>query len=382
MSLKTKIIAMYLPQFHAIPENDEWWGEGFTEWTTVRQSAPLWKNHNQPRVPKNNNYYNLLNKSTMQWQANIAANAGIYGFCFYHYYFENGRKVLEKPAENLLQWKDIQLPFCFSWANEPWIRTWSSLEDGNAWNPKFDANNKVSKTTNKTGVLINQNYGGPKEWEEHFYYLLPFFNDERYIKVDGKPVFLITRPEIIRCIKQMLTLWRKLAEINGLPGIYIVGSNTTFDGYRQQMDARYIYEPAYSQSYDPPIYWECRDKFIKFIRKYGIQFPHIYQYDLLWRHILKRKVPVDKPTYLGALVDFDDTPRRGKSARMVIGYSRSKFYKYLTKLIEKNESQGNEFIFLTAWNEWGEGAYLEPDEKNGYSNLAIIKKVWESFMNK
>ena len=135
---RIRTLAMYLPQFHKTRENDEWWGSGFTDWTTVRSAEKLFGGHNQRREPLNDYYYDLLEKSTMQWQAKTAAEYGINGFCFYHYYFKRGRRVLEKPAENLLEWTDISMPFCFCWANETWARTWSNVTYANAWSEKFE----------------------------------------------------------------------------------------------------------------------------------------------------------------------------------------------------------------------------------------------------
>ena len=184
-----KIIALYLPQFHAIPENDKWWGKGFTEWTSVKKAIPLLKNHHQPREPLKGNYYNLLDPEVRQWQADLAQKYGIYGFCYYHYWF-NGKKLLEKPAEEILRLGKPSLPFCFSWANESWSRTWYS---------------------SKKEVLLKQEYGAEKEWESHFNYLLPFFKDERYIKVDNKPLFLIYKPSLILELDRMISFWEKLA---------------------------------------------------------------------------------------------------------------------------------------------------------------------------
>ena len=139
--MNSKIMAFYLPQFHRVPENDEWWGKGFTEWTAVKGAAPLFEGHYQPRVPLNHNYYNLLEHDTMAWQANLMKKYSIDGVCIYHYWFENGRRILEKPAENLLKWTDISMPFCFCWANETWSRTWEKLADANVWSIMYEPKN-------------------------------------------------------------------------------------------------------------------------------------------------------------------------------------------------------------------------------------------------
>lgn len=177
-----KILALYLPQFHRVPENDEWWGEGFTEWTTVRNALPLFPEHEQPHIPKDNYYYDLLDKSTFQKQAEQIKNSGMDGICIYHYWFKNGRQILEKPAEKLLQWKDIQLPYCFSWAHEPWARTWGNFGDQNKWTSIYDKGKNSDRE-----LLLEQKYGNAVDWKRHFEYLLPFFSDNRYIK-DRKSV--------------------------------------------------------------------------------------------------------------------------------------------------------------------------------------------------
>ena len=167
-----KIIAFYLPQFHCFPENDAWWGTGFTEWNNVRSAQPLFKNHNQPRVPLDNNYYDLTETENLRWQAHLAQKYGVYGFCYYHYWF-NGKLLMEKPMEQMLSDKEIQLPFCICWANENWTKAWA----------------KRSKE-----VLIAQNYENKEDWKKHFEYLEKFFKDKRYIKCNGKPLLVICRP--------------------------------------------------------------------------------------------------------------------------------------------------------------------------------------------
>ena len=207
---KIKVLAMYLPQFHRVKENDEWWGEGFTDWTAVKSGVPLYEEHDQPKKPLNGNYYDLLEKSTMQQQSKWMQEYKVDGLCFYHYYFKDGRKILEKPAENLLKWKDINMPYCFCWANESWARTWSNIGNKNTWSAKLEK--KEISDVNGRGVLLEQKYGREDDWRKHFEYLLPFFRDERYIKIEGLPIFLIYKPSEIYCLNQMLDYWRKLAD--------------------------------------------------------------------------------------------------------------------------------------------------------------------------
>lgn len=215
---RPKTIAIYLPQYHRVKENDEWWGEGFTEWTAVKQAESYYEGHSQPRVPLNENYYDLDDKHTLEWQAALARQYGIYGFCFYHYYFKNGRKILERPAENLLRWRDILLRYCFSWANMSWVRTWHNFTIRGSWASKFE-----QYVEGESSVLLEQKYGEEADWIAHFNYLLPFFKDERYIKIDDKPFFVFHEISDIACITEMTSCWRTLAKKNGFSDMFFCG---------------------------------------------------------------------------------------------------------------------------------------------------------------
>ena len=351
--MKPKTLALYLPQFHRVPENDEWWMEGYTEWTAVKGAKPLFEGHNQPRVPLNKNYYDLLEHDTMAWQAELMKRYCIDGVCMYHYWFENGRKVLEKPAENLLTWTDIFMPFCFCWANETWVRTWKKLSGSNHWTSLYESKSNF----NDNGILIKQTYGREHEWEKHFQYLLPFFKDDRYIKLNGMPVFLILSPYNIIPLWSMLNYFKKRSKENGLPGIYVIGME---DRQISGLDATLIKQPVYEMS--------------SFMQRHN-QYPIKHPYDELWKGILNRKIKSER-TYFCGVVDFDDTPRKGGEYGYIVeGASPEKFYSYFKELYQKSLFLNNEFIFINAWNEWGEGMYLEPDENNGYGYLEATRKV-------
>ena len=369
-----KIVTFYLPQYHRIPENDLWWGEGFTDWDSARTAKPLFGGHYQPRLPRNGYFYNLLDKDTMLWQAGLAKKAGIYGFCIYHYWFGD-KQLLEKPAENLLKWKDIDLHYCFSWANESWIASWSRLK-GNSWNQNGSVRNR--QTAN--GNLALQKYGGKNEWKAHFEYLLPFFQDERYIKKNGKPVFIIYKPQDLRCSSQMISYWNELAVKNGLKGIYFIGTNSD-SPQKKKMDAALLYEPVYS-IFHAAKFQRLFLKYMKMINsalgQTGIEIPKIVSYKMLWKSILNRKA--DSDTYYGGFVDFDTSPRKGRHGYVFHGASPKRFKKYFSGLYNKSAKEGKDFVFLTAWNEWGEGAYLEPDCRYGFQYLAAVRDIvrkWE-----
>lgn len=352
-----KIYAMYLPQFHIVEENSRWWGKDYTDWDAVRRADPFFEGHNQPRTPLGNNYYDLMNKETMAWQADIMQQYGIDGVCMYHYWFKDGRRILEKPAENLLQWKDITLPFCFYWDNASWARSWSKIEKSNEWNLKFEREN--SNLVNRE-VLLAQDYGDEISWRSHFEYLLPFFQDERYIRINNKPVFMIYRMELIECAERMLHKWNIWAKESGLAGVYFIGSNCSKNSH-VEIDAEIIHNPAQTFGYLNNRY-----------RQQGEL--KVYPYDELWKKILE--VPVNrKKVYESGFVGYDDTPRRGEKGIVVEGQKPEKFCKYLAELLAKNEVIGNEIVFLNAWNEWGESMYLEPDEECGYSYLQAVKEA-------
>lgn len=356
--MQLKPIAMYLPQFYQTPENDLWWGEGFTDWIATKKAQKYEDEQNQPRVPLNNNYYCLLDKDVMEWQAKLASKYDIYGFAFYHYWFKDGRQVLEKPAENLLNWKDINIKYCFSWANQTWARSWSKLALCNTWSDLEEQNGKQ----NEDGILLLQEYGDVNSWKQHFEYLKPFFKDDRYIKKDNKPVFLIHFPQCFMELGEMAEYWNMWAKEAGFEGIYFIVVNP--EKYDIRCDARAIIEPTYSHMY---LQSQRMDKLAS------------YSYEDTWERIISQEMDKNITTYLGGFIDYDNTPRRGEAGVYYRGVTPEKFEKYFSQLVDKCRSVGSEFIFLNAWNEWGEGMYLEPDEKNGYGFLQAVKNVMENY---
>lgn len=360
--MNMKIYAMYLPQFHRVPENDEWWGDGFTEWVSVKKAKALFHGHYQPHIPLHGNYYNLLEKETMEWQAELMHQYGIDGMCFYHYWFENGRKILEKPAENLLAWKDIDMPFCFYWANETWARSWSAIRGANAW---ADLEEKKGENNKEKAILLQQRYGDEEQWIEHFEYMLPFFKDKRYILVDGKPLFMIYKVKDIVCLDRMLRCWQGLAVKAGLNGLYVIGANYD-SAVTSRVDAFLIHEP--SQSMYRLMFDHSKDKVCTL------------DYSSVWEEILEGSIE-ERKTYYSGFVGFDDTPRRGKKGCAVYNTSPELFQRYLIQLMAKSRAAGNEMVFINAWNEWGEGMHLEPDEKNSMGYLNAVLKAREHYRN-
>ena len=369
MNKDIKVIAFFLPQFHSIAENDEWWGKGFTEWTNVKKAKPLYEGHYQPKVPLNDNYYNLLDNDIKQWQIKIAKENGIHGFCFYHYWFD-GKLMLQKPLEQYLDNKELDFPYCFCWANPPWTKIWAGQG---------------------SSILIDQEYGNFDQWELHFQYLLPFFKDERYIKEEGCPLFIIYIPSEIPCLVEMLEYFKKRAKEEGFKGIKLAYQywvdDTTDMILRPLFDYCIKFQPIYALHE-----LEERGKkglLVKFLKNANNLMERFFKfspsdkflklrksnYDEVWEKIIEK--PIKSKDIPCAFVAFDNTPRRGQSGKVIIGATPEKFEYYLHQLKNKIVAEyDTNLLFVTAWNEWSEGAYLEPDEKYGYRYLKAIKEVF------
>ena len=366
--MKPKIIAMYLPQFHCIPENDEFWGKGFTDWVTVRKAKPLYKGHNQPKKPLAERYYDLSVKEDVAWHAKIAKQYGIYGFGIYHYWFNTEKNLLTKPAQIILENLDIDINYYFAWDNTSWIRSWSNVkEHGNAWAPAQDVmhNKKGAPTT-----LVKYEIGGETDWEKHFMYLLPYFRDCRYIKIGNKPMFTIFHYS--SAISQMCELWEILARKYGFDGIYFLFRYDRKSDIPKNRN-KFKYEPQFSGWRNMSYFQKGYLKLVRVLLKTNYK---IFDYNVIWKRILKNaQKHSDSDIYHGAFVSYDDTPRRGEKGIVVRNATPEAFSFFLSKLIDISLSQNKEYIFLTAWNEWGEGAVLEPDTYYGYGFLESMKHV-------
>ena len=351
-----RVISFYLPQYHRVKENDNWWGEGFTDWEPTKKCMSQFDGHYQPHIPLGENYYDLSHKETMIWQADLMRKYGIDGQAIYHYWFDRDTKILEKPLEQLLEWKDVKMPFCIYWANETWKRSWSTLRDGaSAWMDDGEGNKKSDD-----GVLLLQQYGDETEWSYHFAYCLPFFQDQRYIRIDNKPVFIIYRSSNIPDLRKMTDCWRRLAVENGLEGLYIIGAYFDGDMAGSGLDATLIHEPPRSMRS-----LRERNRSDGIIR---IDYSEISEYVL-------DDYSNNSKTYYTSFTGFDDTPRRGKRGIVLEGATPEKFRVFLGKMMAKNKACGNDITFINAWNEWGEGMHLEPDEKYGYSFLEAVRSA-------
>jgi len=369
-----KLIAMYFPQLHAIPENDEWWGKGFTDWDNVKKAEPKFKNHYQPRVPLNSNYYDQSQLETVRAQIELAKKYGLYGFCHYHYWFD-GKQLLETPTNIVLDNPELDFPFCLSWANESWSRRWDGRDHH---------------------ILIKQMHPPSEEsWEKHFQYLIRAWTDPRAIKIDNKPVFVIYRPQYIEKIGDMISYWKKRALDYGLEGLYIMAQKQHEFPKRSSVadfDALFQFQPfeaMLSQGFNPD---DMRNKkWFRLVRalpewlqerlrdiKYNFNNKlKIYDYDRVWEQIIKYRPDEKLKTFQGAFVDWDNTARYGDRATLFKGANPERFAYWFSRLVDvvSKRKESDRYIFLNAWNEWAESAYLEPDEKYKYAYLEAVRKV-------
>jgi hypothetical protein len=353
MKPKARLIAHYLPQFHPIPENDAWWGKGFTEWTNVASAKPLFPGHYQPHIPSDLGFYDLRLPETRVAQAELAREYGIEGFIYWHYWF-GGKRLLERPFNDIIKSGEPDYPFCVAWANTNWTGEW-------AGNPKQ--------------VLQEQLYPGIEDYETHFYTLLPAFQDKRYIKADGKPLFFILKPEGIPDPKRFTDYWQKLAVKEGLEEIYfVVYSWGHPDGAWNPESAGYN---AFTYGHQSTMK-KVRKIRIRLERKYRKlrNWPiHAYNYEDALPYLLFNKnfEYIEYPT---VIPNWDNSPRVGKRAMILHNSTPELFRIHLKCALDKVVRRPFEhrIIFVKSWNEWAEGNHLEPDRKFGKDYLRVIRE--------
>lgn len=353
---QNRVIAFYLPQFHPIPENDQWWGKGFTEWTNVGKAKALFKNHYQPRVPADLGYYDLRVSEVRQQQAEMARYAGVEGFAYWHYWFA-GKRLIERPFNEVLQLGEPNFPFCLAWANETWSGVWHG---------------KANK------ILMEQTYPGIRDYEKHFYSNLNAFRDPRYIKVDNKPLFYVYKPFQIPDTKIFLECWQELAIKNGLDGIFFVAH--VADLIQRDRAIKLGYDSVNLNGLKEALMKQSKvhhfwNKFSEVLFKGNFNLP-IFDYQKLFVDfhsdiILGEK---DFPTIISG---WDNSPRSGKKGRILINYNPDSFSKHVENVLSKCDLKDYEhnLIFLKSWNEWAEGNYVEPDLKYGWQYLDVLRKA-------
>ena len=377
---RARVIALYLPQFHPIPENDEWWGPGFTEWTNVVQARPLFRGHYQPRIPADLGFYDLRLPEVREQQAALAREAGIEGFCYYHYWFGNGKQLLERPFNEVLASGKPDFPFCLCWANHDWTNK--------SW--------KKGSSLRQDSMIMQMHYDF-EDHAAHFNALLPAFKDPRYICVDGKPIFGIWAPRKFPDIRHFIELWQQMARDNGLKGIHFVGYTDNIrkavcdeSGKRTYWDvhqAGNIYREILDMGFDAVIssglfraQTLCKGRILTILSKLGENSFIPYSYRTDYKRTMAHYY-VDEDTwenvYPTLLPQWDRTPRAGKKHNPLVNSTPEKFQETgeeAIRIIEKKAPE-HRILFLKAWNEWGEGNYVEPDQRFGHGYLQAIRQA-------
>jgi hypothetical protein len=381
-----RLIAFYLPQFHPIPENDEWWGKGFTEWTNVAKAKPLFPGHYQPRLPADLGFYDLRVPEVREAQAEFGRQAGVEGFCYWHYWFA-GRRVLERPFNEVVASGKPDYPFCLAWANDTWRGHWYGAE----------------KRT-----LIEQTYPGPADHERHFYALLPAFQDKRYIRVHGRPLFAIFRPKSLLDTEAFIKLWQGLAEKNGLPGIHFVAH--LFD-HELDFPWRQVGYSGSVMTNELKVMrrriWHVAQEKMKNRNRPGSAFPPeslasvaATTGGLLGRRLLQRifrwpdgvynyrdamlffksRAALEQGYYPSVVPGWDNTARAGPKGIVLHGSTPELFGQHLRDILGSVADRPAEdrIVFVKSWNEWAEGNYLEPDRKFGHGYLKAVRAALDS----
>ena len=351
-----RVISFYLPQYYPTPENDAWWQKGFTEWTNVGRAKPLFKGHYQPKVPTDLGYYDLRLPEVREEQARLAKDAGIEGFCYWHYWF-NGKRLLDKVFTEVVNSGKPDFPFCLCWANHSWYKK--------NWDP-----------TQPDLLLMEQTYPGIEDYANHFEALVYAFKDQRYIKVNGKPVFGIYKPLDIPDLNLMVATWDKMAKEVGLPGIYFFGF--TFE--EQQMHKLrsmpldcivFDYMLSTFREYESSILHKISRKMRE---KFGLANTFDYK---IYSALVQKQLLVDAKIHPCIIPNYDHSPRSGNKF-VIITNSLPKYFgdlcsKIFSRLKGRNEEEN--LFFIKAWNEWGEGNYMEPDIKFGHGYIEELKKA-------
>jgi len=357
---RARLLAVHLPQFHPIPENDEWWGQGFTEWTNVAKSRPWFPGHYQPHLPADLGFYDLRVREAHVAQAELAREHGIHGFIHYHYWF-HGKQLLERPVAEMLSSGKPDFPFCLCWANESWTRSWTST--GNQ-------------------LLIEQKYSAEDDLA-HIRHLLPMLADGRYVKVQGKPVFFIYRASRLPHPERTFELWRTEAIKAGLPGLYIVRFETSGEhGEPSQVGADAAAEFQPDLRYLPQEFPELAP--LKLLRKARLVPPpfrslKLFRYEALAQCALERALPAYKH-YRCVTPGWDNTPRRvggAKGAWLTVGNDPSLYGGWLEQVLRGRKPLGTDedFVLVNAWNEWAEGNHLEPCQRWGRAYLEATRRA-------
>lgn len=380
--MKARIIALYLPQFHPIPENDRWWGPGFTEWTNVAKAKPLFRGHQQPKIPANLGFYDLRLPETREAQAELAREAGIEGFCYYHYWF-GGKELLERPFREVVASGKPDFPFCLCWANHSW--------SNKTWNRK--------SAMQENSMLMEQVYPGREDDVAHFMSILPALKDERYIRIDGRPVFVLYSPWDHPHVREWIQTWRQLSVEHGLPGLYMIGicdSTLTFrqkpDGTRERVmpnldSSAELFQTVLDMGFDAVNSFGKRrgemlsagkyqDLAKTVVRRLGVPVGQRYEYAKTVKGFF---APEDRweNVFPTILPQWDRTPRMASYDGVYVHATPEAFEKHVRQAVDivSGKEPEHRVIFLKSWNEWGEGNYVEPDTEYGKGFLTAIRRA-------
>lgn len=360
--MKAQVLGLYLPQFHPTPDNDLWWGEGFTEWTNVANAKKLYRKHYQPRIPANLGFYDLRIPEVREKQAEMAKRAGVTAFCYYHYWFGNGKEELERPFKEVVASGKPDFPFCLCWANTNWeLKQW----------------NKDGTSNNRT--LCEMTYPGREDNEAHFYSLSNAFRDSRYLKFKGKLVFMIYKPYLFTNLTEFMNQWNELAKANGLGGFYFIGQcqnpqsdkviNEMFSMGLDAVNVLRLENFSYKTKSLPR-------KIYNYFTHQLLNRPYVNDYKRILDCFVG-DIDREQKVYPSIVPNWDHTPRSGRGGYLFENCEPELFEKHCRMVIDevKDKPEEDRIIFLKSWNEWGEGNYMEPDLRYGYGYIDALKRA-------
>lgn len=357
-----EIIAYYLPQYYPFKENNEWWGEGFTEWTNVGRAKPLFKSHYQPKVPADLGYYDLRIEENRQKQVELAIEAGVTGFCYWHYWFGDGRRLLDMPFRDVLNSGKPDFPFCLGWGNESWkAKVWNSAD------------------SKKDVMLMEQRYPGRNDIENHFYEILPAIKDSRYMKIENRPIFVIYKPFLLENQSEFIIIWNKLAKDHGFDeGFFFIGHTVNSkekEGILDMgFDAVNIVRTG-EHRFNLDVIKKISFKIFKFkiLKK-----PLVLKYSFISKYFIQEMDKEDN-VFPTIIPNWDHTPRSGNYGVVFHNSTPELFEKHVLRALEviKDKPNSRQILFLKSWNEWGEGNYMEPDLRFGRAYIHSLRKSLE-----
>ena len=358
--MKPLILSYYLPQYHPFPENDEWWGKGFTEWVNVAKARPLFRGHKQPHIPADLGFYDLRLAEVREQQAELAKEAGIEAFCYWHYWFGNGRRLLERPFNEVVSSGRPDFPFCLGWANHSWYKK--------LWDPKSKGKDKL---------LIEQTYPGIEDYVLHFNTLLPAFKDHRYLKVNGKLFFLIYDPLHFEDIKTFISTWRRLAKENGLNDFYFIAQD--FDSRAKDQILSLGIDAIYnSDTFNIHHKLNKFSKVMYLLQRKVLRRPTAFNYKDAIKYMViddcknREVIPCISP-------NWDHSPRSSHNAVILKNSTPDLFKRIAKRAIEivQGKPEDEQIVMIKSWNEWGEGNYMEPDLEFGHGYINALKEAIE-----